>query len=209
MRMPFHTRSLAAVVLLMMLGSPALAESQSDRARAAIAAARAKVDIAAKLNAAGETPRLQAEAAAALRTAEEKLASGREREAIEAANRAQTTADTAIGVAERNRTDTAAAQQAEAQAAASSAQQQAADANARAATAEQAAAAAQADAAAARATPPVVLASPQPETTVTTETTRSVPTARSTPRRTTRVVKRKPSARASTVTERTTTTVRN
>jgi hypothetical protein len=71
-----------ATAFILALASPVSAQSQSDRARAAIAAARAKIEVAAKLNPSGETPRMQAEAAAALRTAEERLESGREREAI-------------------------------------------------------------------------------------------------------------------------------
>ena len=138
----------ATIATAMMLGaaSPGVARGKMDRAREAVAAARAKVDAAAKIGATGEVPRLQAEAAAALRTAEEDVASSRKDEAIAQANRASQLADTAIGISERNRNaaanvNTAVAVDAQQQAAAANAQAQAAtaqadDANARAAAAE-------------------------------------------------------------------------
>ena len=95
-------RALCLSALLATSASPALARGKMDRAREAVAAARAKVDAAAKVSATGDVPRLQAEAAAALRTAEEDVASSRKDEAIAQANRASQLADTAIGISVRN-----------------------------------------------------------------------------------------------------------
>ncbi len=197
--------------LLLAPTMPVFAQGKADRAREAVAAARAKVEVAAKLGAIGDVPRLQAQAQAALRMAEEDLAGMSKDKAIADANRASELADTAIGVAERNRRADATVNAA----VAVDAQQQAAEANARAAAAEQAAANAAADAAAARAAPPpapVVIQAPAPTTTVTTETVKST-TAAAAPRkrvakRTVRKVTRKPVVRArAAVTEKTTTTV--
>lgn len=189
--------------------TPAFAENRRDRARAAIAQAHAKIDAANKVGATGETPRLQAEAAAELRGAEEAFEQSNEVLAIERANRATQLADTAIGQTQQNRQVDASIQRADAAAAVSSAQQQAADAQAqaadakaRAAVAEQQAASAAAEAAAARAAPPT--------TTIVTETVKS--TAATPVKRTTKakrvVRKAAPRATARTAaTERTTTTV--
>ena len=213
----YKTMLNAAVASALLFGAtgPVMARGKMDRAREAVAAARAKVEVAAKLGASGEVPRLQAEAAAALRTAEEDVASSRKDEAIAQANRASQLADTAIGISERNRNananvNAAVAVDAQQQAASANAQAQAAtaqadDANARAAAAEQAARAAQADAAAAR-------AAPAPTTVVTTETTKTaaVPATRTVVKAKPRVVKKTVSrttpVRAAT-TEKTTTTV--
>jgi hypothetical protein len=217
--MKFSTtmRALCLSALLVTSASPVLARGKMDRAREAVAAARAKVEVAAKLGASGEVPRLQAEAAAALRTAEEDVASSRKDEAIAQANRASQLADTAIGVSERNRNananvNAAVAVDARQQAAAANVQAQAAtaqadDANARAAAAEQAARAAQADAAAARTAPAVA-----PTTVVTTETTKTAALAathtvvKAKPRVVRKTVRRSVPLRAAT-TEKTTTTV--
>lgn len=200
----------AAVAAMLLTGTIAHAEGKADRARQAIATARAKVEIANKLGVAGDVPRLQAEAQAMLRTAEEDLASGHKVEAIADANRAGQLADTAIGVAEKNHRVDANVNAA----VAVDAQQQAGVANARADVAEQAAASAAADAAAARAVPapaPVVIAAPAPTTTVTTETVKTaiVPAKRVSVRRPVRriVHKTRHSAPRAAVTERTTTTV--
>ena len=155
--------SCAAMSAALAFSTPALAAGKHERAEAAIAEARAKIDASAKVGASAQTPRLQADAAAALRTAEERLARGDKEEAIAAAHRASQLADTALGEAQHARTVNAQAATANAQDAAADAQAQAAAANARANAAEQAAASAQADAAAARATPPpapVVMVAP-------------------------------------------------
>lgn len=203
---------LAAVLIVS--ASPAWADGKADRARQAVAEARAKVDAMNKLNGAGDFPRMQAEAQATLRTAEEDLAGMSKDKAIADANRASQLADTAIGLAQRNQAEAAAAQQQQTQMnaqAATQAQQDAADANARAAEAQQAAAQAQAEAVAARNQPPVVVPVPvQAETTVTTQTTRSATATRATPRKVVHRVVKKPVRRAAAptrVAETTTTTV--
>lgn len=190
---------------LMFAGSPALAQGKADRARAAIAEARGKIDAANKVGVAGDAPRLQAEAQAALRTAEEELARGKKDEAIADALHASELADTALGAAQQARNAQASAQQADAQAAAAQAQQQAQAANERADAAQQQAAAATADAAAARAAPPVIVAAPTPTptTTITTETTKQAVAAPTVHRR---VVRKSTTPRARTV-EKTTTSV--
>jgi hypothetical protein len=174
----------------------------ADRARTAIAAASAKVDAANKVGAIGEVPHLQAQAAAALRTAQEDLSRGDQEQAIADANHAAELADTAIGTTQKHRAE----DHATAVTAAVSAQQDAAAANARADSAQQAAAAAAADAASARAAPPVIVAQAAPlppTTTVTTETTKQ---ATSAPKTTVRhVVHHR--ARSHAVTEKTKTTV--
>lgn len=202
-----------AASALVLMASPVHAEGKADRARAAIAEARGKVQTLGTLGAAGEAPRMVAQAQAALRSAEDNLKGGNKDEAIADALRASEIADTAVGVVRRDQATAAASAQADAAATADAAQADAAAADTRAAQAEQATAAAQAEAAAARAAPPVVVAAPEPTTTVTTETTRTAAAStRTTPHRTTtRVVKRKPASRTATrpatVTERTTTTV--
>jgi len=152
--------------------SPALGQGKKDRAREAVAAAQAKVDAAGKVGAAGEVPRLLAQAQAALRTAQEDLAGDHKEQAIADANHASMLADQALGEAQRAKLDRAREDKQAADAAAADAARSAADANARAAAAE-------ADANAARNAPPpapVVIAAPPPpapaptSTTVTTET---------------------------------------
>ena len=191
--LPLIAPLLAGIALA---AAPAAAEGKKDRAQEAVAAARAKVEIANKLGATGEVPRLQAAAAAALRTAEEDLKGNHKDQAIADANRAEQLAEEAIGYTQRNQAANADAQVNAATAGAAAAQDQAAQAqaaadaaNARAASAEQAAAAAQADAAAARAAPPVVVTTPAPATTATVTTETTAPAA---PAATTRKVVRKP-----------------
>jgi hypothetical protein len=197
----------AAFSVLMLLATPVYAEGKADRAKTAIAEATGKIDAANKLGANGEVPRLQAEAQAALRSAREALSSGHKEEAIAAANHASTTADLAMGEAQKNRVNAERMQRSNAESTAAAAQQDAAAANARADAAQQSAASSAADAAAARAAPPVVLAAPAPTTTVTTETVKHVAvpsrTVKSVPVR--RVVKRRTTAPV--VAEKTTTTV--
>ena len=201
-----------AIPALMLMASPVQAEGKADRARQAIAEAQGKVQTLGALGAAGDTPRMVAQAQAALRSAQDNLKGGNKDEAIADAHRASEMADTAINLSKQAQVQANASVQADAALQAQAAETQAASAEARARDAERAAAAAQADAAAARVAPPVVVAAPEPTTVVTTETTRTAATpTRAAPRKTvTRVVKRKPVARAATratVTERTTTTV--
>jgi len=185
--------------------SPVLAQGKADRARTAIAEAHGKIDAANKVGVAGDAPRMQAQAQAALRTAEEELARGQKEAAITDAHRASELADTALGESQRARNAQASAQQSDAQAATAEAQQQAQAANDRADAAQQAAASAAADAAAARATPPapVIVAAPTPTTTVTTETTKQASSAPTVHRR----VVRKTTAPKSSTVEKTTTSV--
>lgn len=158
-----------AVSGLALIAGPALAEGKTDRARAAIAEARGKVETLGTINAAGDVPRLVAQAQAALRTAEDDLKGSHKEQAIADAHRASELADTAIGLSQKQQAQSQAADVA----AAAATERQAADANARAAAAEQAADAAAADAAAARtaAATPAPAPAPQPVT-VTTETTK-------------------------------------
>jgi len=171
--------SCAALSAALALSTPAFAAGKHERAQAAIAEARAKIDASAKVGASAQTPQLQADAQAALRIAVERLARGDKVEAIAAAHRASQLADTAMGETQRARASNAQAATAEARDAAADAQVQAAAANARADAAQQATANAQADAAAARATPaPIVMvAPPTPTTTVTTEVVKATPVA--------------------------------
>jgi len=169
MRFPTIMACVSGVALV--AASPALGQGKKDRAREAVAAAQAKVDAAGKVGAAGEVPRLLAQAQAALRTAQEDLAGDHKEQAIADANHASMLADQALGEAQRAKLARARDDKQAADAAAADAARSAADANARAAAAE-------ADANAARNAPPpapVVIAAPPPppaptSTTVTTET---------------------------------------
>jgi len=171
MRFPTILACVSGVALV--AASPALGQGKKDRAREAVAAAQAKVDAASKVGAAGEVPRLLAQAQAALRTAQEDLAGDHKEQAIADANHASMLADQALGEAQRAKLARARDDKQAADAAAADAARAAADANARAAAAEAAADAAR------NAPPPapVVIAAPPPppapaptSTTVTTET---------------------------------------
>uniref|UniRef100_UPI0035C9A7C4 hypothetical protein n=1 Tax=uncultured Sphingomonas sp. TaxID=158754 RepID=UPI0035C9A7C4 len=203
--------STIALAAMMAFATPALAEGKHDRAQEAIAEARAKIDAADKVGASTSTPRMQADAQAQLRAAEEHLASGDKAKAIDEAHRASQLADTALGQAQRAHADAAHNATANARDAAQNAQVDAAAANARADAAAQAAAAAQADAAAARSAPPVVVQAPPapaPTTTITTETTKSATPAvvhRAAVKR--KVVRRAVVRHPAAVTEKTKTTV--
>lgn len=169
MRFPTILACVSGVALIAV--PPAFGQGKKDRAREAVAAAQAKVDAAGKVGAAGEVPRLLAQAQAALRTAQEDLAGDHKEQAIADANHASMLADQALGEAQRAKLMRARDDKQAAEAAAADAARSAADANARAAAAE-------ADANAARNAPPpapVVIAAPPPpptptSTTVTTET---------------------------------------
>lgn len=155
-----------ATSALLALPTAALAEGKTDLARKAIAAAQAKIDAVNIVGAAGDAPRLHAEAVATLHVAQDELAHHQKEAAIHDATRASEIADMALAASQRTRTN-------EQQSVTRAAEHQAADANARAADAQAAAATAQADAAAARAAPPVVVQTPAPAPTQTTVTTTS------------------------------------
>ena len=151
---------------LLAIPSSASAEGKTDQARKAIAAAQAKIDAIHIVGAAGDAPRLHAQALTALHVAQDELAHHAKDAAIHDATRASEIADMALAASQRSRAD-------EQQAVTRAAERSAAAADARAADAQAAASAAQADAAAARAAPPVVIQTPAPaptETTVTTST---------------------------------------
>ena len=179
MRYPLILACVSGAALI--VAPPALGQGKKDRAREAVAAAQAKVDAASKVGAAGEVPRLLAQAQAMLRTAQEDLAGDHKELAISDANRASMLADQALGEAQRAKLERARDAKNAADAAAADAARSAADANARAAAAE-------ADANAARNAPPpppVIVAAPPPppppaptSTTVTTETVAPAPAAK-------------------------------
>jgi hypothetical protein len=157
-----------AAVALLALPTTASAEGKTDQARKAIAAAQAKIDAVNIVGAAGDAPRLHAEAVRALHIAQDELNHHAKLEAVRDATRASELADQALAASQRARTN-------DQRSATDAAQAQAAAANARAGEAQAAAARAQADAAAARAAPPVVIQTPAPAapttTTVSTTTT--------------------------------------
>lgn len=193
-------RGFLAATALVLTATPAFAGDE-ERALAAIAEAKGKIEAAAKLN---PSPELIARANAAVRLAEDQLKSGKEQKAIATAMEAQAAADTAIGE-RKQASDMSAQAQSEATL---SAQQQADAANARANAAEQAAASAAADAQAARASAAMAAATPAATTTVTTETVKSTPTSatrKAAPKR--KIVRKTTGAPRTAVAERTTTTV--
>ena len=91
--------------LALLVAGPALAEGKGDRAQEAIARASGKIDAANKVGVGGEVPGMIARAQAALDTAKEDAASGHKEAAIADANNASQLADTALGVAQKRRTD--------------------------------------------------------------------------------------------------------
>ena len=135
----------------------ASAEGKTDQAQKAIAAAQAKIEASNIVGAAGDAPRLHAQAVSTLHLAQDELAHHAKEAAIHDATRASELADMALAASQRERNNAQ-------QAASAEAQRQAAAANDRAA-------AAQADAAAARSAPPVVIQTPAPAPTSTTVTT--------------------------------------
>jgi hypothetical protein len=187
----FATPSLVAFAAALTFATPALAGDKNERATAAIAAAQAKIDAANKIGAAGETPRLTAEATAELSRAKDAQTGGHKDDAISLALHAGELADRAFGAADQAKTQDAAAATAAVAASANAAQDAAAAANERAAAAEAAAAA--------KPAPVIIQQAPAP-TTVTTETTAAAAPAPT--RVVTKKVVRKPVHRAT----RTTTT---
>jgi hypothetical protein len=184
----FLTPLLAASALAL-TASPAYA-GKEDRARAAIAAAEAKIHTAESLGIGAELPRQAAEARGALAIAREHFAADRNAQAISVAIRAQSIADAAIGQLQQARQQALSDERATAEIAseqAAAAQVEAADANARAAAAQHSAASAAAEAQAAR----NALAARQAAEVETTVTTQQ-PVRATSPRSTkTRVTKRR------------------
>jgi len=189
---------------------PAMADGKMDRARAAVAEARGKVDAAARAGTGGVAPRTLTDAQAALRAAEDDLKASRKDQAIVDAQNASRLADLALNETSRAQTDKAAADKAASDAQAADAARAASDAEARARAAE-------ADANAARNAPPpapvIIAAPPSPptptETTVTTSTTTPAPVTRTVVKRAPakRVVKRTVVRKAPAAAAKTTTTV--
>jgi hypothetical protein len=155
------TPLLAASALAMTV--PAHAAGSEDRARVAIAEAKAKIETAESLGASSSLPHETADARAALAQAQEHFKSDHNEQSIEAAIRAESIADAAIGQLQQDNKQAAADSDAQANMAANqaaAAHQKAEDANARAAAAERSAAISAQQAAAANS---------QTETTVTTQ----------------------------------------
>jgi hypothetical protein len=169
----FLTPLLAASALTL-AATPAHA-GKEDRARAAIAAAEAKIHTAETMGVGTQMPKEAADARAALAVAREHFAADRNTQSISAAIRASSIADAAIGQLQKDHQQALTDERATADIAAEQAQaatERAADANARAATAQRSAAASAAEAQAAR----NALAAQQAaevETTVTTEPARA------------------------------------
>ena len=174
---------------LMLASTSAMADGKMDRARAAVAEARGKVDAAARAGTGQVAPRTLTDAQSALRAAEDDLKASRKDQAIVDAQNASRLADLALNETSRAGADKAAADKAASDAQAADAARAASDAEARARAAE-------ADAQAARNAPPpapVIIAAPPPppaptETTVTTSTSTPAPATRT-------VVKRAPAKR--------------
>jgi hypothetical protein len=163
----------ASALGLMLASTSAMADGKMDRARAAVAEARGKVDAASRAGTGGVAPRTLTDAQAALRAAEDDLKASRKDQAVVDAQNASRLADLALNETQRARADNAAADKAASDAQAADAARAASDAEARARAAE-------ADANAARNAPPpapvIIAAPPAPppaptETTVTTSTT--------------------------------------
>ena len=158
------------------LSSAAFAEGQTDLARKAIAAAQAKIEASNIVGAAGDAPRLHAQAVAALHLAQDELAHHAKEAAIHDATHASELADMALAASQHERNNVQ-------QATIAAAQHEASDANARAAAAQASAAAAQAAAEAARSAPPIIVQTPAPvpapttTTVTTTQTDRTAATA--------------------------------
>ncbi|MEO5494731.1 MAG: hypothetical protein ABIR08_11995 [Sphingomonas sp.] len=200
----------ASALGLMLASTSAMADGKMDRARAAVAEARGKVDAAARAGTGGVTPRTLTEAQAALREAEDDLKASRKDKAIVDAQNASRLADLALNETQRASADKAAADKSAADAQAADAARAASDAEARARAAE-------ADAQAARNAPPpapVIIAAPAPpptptSTTVTTSTSTRAPVTRTVVKRAParRVVKRRVVAKAPAPATNTTTTV--
>lgn len=166
-RKTMFARGAAITALMALTAAPAVA-GKADRARAAIAKAQAKIDVANKLDVGGAMPAAVARAQAELAHAREDLARGDKEQSISAAIRASQIADTAIGRAHQDQAAAMSAQAADADASVDAAHQAADAANQRAAAAEQRADMAQHQEVAATAEANALRNAPPATTTVTT-----------------------------------------
>jgi len=157
----------ATAAILLSLATPALA-GEADRARAAIAEARGKIEAGDKVGASSGAPMLQTDARKALGDAELLLARGKKTESLAAARRAGELADIAIVNADRDKMAASRDRRIDAEAAASSAQAAVVNAQASATAAEARANAAEraADSANARADAMAAMPMAAPTTTV-------------------------------------------
>ena len=131
---------LAATALVFAM--PAHAGGSEDRARTAIAEAKAKVETAERLGVSASMPREAADARAALAQAQEHFKADRNSEAVEAAIKAEALADASIGQLDQSNRQAAATNEAHVAAVANQAveaQENATVANARADAAERSA----------------------------------------------------------------------
>lgn len=169
-RVNHFARTVSISALLALTAFPVTAHAgEADRARAAIAEAKGKIEAGDKVGASSGAPMLQTEARASLGNAELLLARGKKTEALAEAKHAGELADIAIVNADKAKMAASRDRRLDAEAAAASAQQSAVAADARANSAEQAAAAANAQADAMRNAPaPVIVAAPPTTTTVAT-----------------------------------------
>ena len=198
----------ALVASLALATSPAHA-GKTERAKAAIAAAEAKIQTGDTLGVGTDFPARQAEARELVNNAKAQLKTGNKTQAIMTVNRAAAIAEAAVGEAQKRKEARADVQTTKAQVIAADAQAEAQAANQHAANAETSAAIATAQAAAAQQAAANATATPQVETTVTTENRTSTPAAKKT---TTKVVRKKAprtstTVRATVPTTSTTTTV--
>lgn len=179
-------RFFATAAILLSLAAPALA-GEADRARAAIAEARGKIEAGDKVGASSGAPMLQTDARKALGDAELLLARGKKTESLAAARRAGELADIAIVNADRDKMAASRDRRVDAEAAAASAQAAVVNAQANGAAAEARANAAEraADSANARADAMAVMPMAAPTTTVAIveKTVTPVRTARAAPRK--------------------------
>jgi len=199
-RTNLFTRTIAVSALLAISGLPVAAYAgEADRARAAIAEAKGKIEAGDKVSSEGEAADLQGRAHAAFQSAQNNLSKGRKGEAISDAQHAGEFADMAIVSADKHKTAVARNGRLDAEASVSAAQQSAAEANDRANNAQQVAATATAQADALRNAPPAPTT-----TTVATVEKQVVRTPVSTVHHTKHVVTKKP---VQTTADKTTTTV--
>ena len=146
-RIDIFTRTVGISALLALSTVPAYADpGKADRAHAAIAEARGKIDAGERVGTSAEAPELRARARASLASAEALLERGKKDEAIIEARHASEFADMAIVTADKHKEALAARDRMDAEASADRARQAAANANARAEDAQQVAVAATADA---------------------------------------------------------------
>ncbi len=123
-QMKRHSLFTTAAILLSLAAAPALA-GKAERARTAIAEARAKISAGDKVGASNGAPMAQGEARAELGNAEALLARGKKTEAEAAAKHASDLADMAIVNADRAKMSAARERRADAETTAAIAQQSA------------------------------------------------------------------------------------